>query len=135
MHATRICPPRGRLSMKDILCHAPDIFCQWTIKSMKGLMTGGGHTPQDGREGCLGISRKDLQLQNTSRSALVSAGQLPTNFQLIFFQPCHMSQKASLHFCQECNNLLYPKADAQRRIIVYACRICQYSEIVENQLV
>ena len=42
---------------------------------------------------------------------------------------------ASLHFCQECNNLLYPKADAQRRIIVYACRICQYSEIVENQLV
>ena len=46
-----------------------------------------------------------------------------------------MSQKASLHFCQECNNLLYPKADAQRRIIVYACRICQYSEIVENQLV
>jgi hypothetical protein len=43
--------------------------------------------------------------------------------------------KASLHFCQECNNLLYPKADAQRRIIVYACRICQYSEIVENQLV
>jgi len=42
---------------------------------------------------------------------------------------------ASLHFCQECNNLLYPKADAQRRIIVYACRICQYNEIVENQLV
>jgi hypothetical protein len=31
--------------------------------------------------------------------------------------------------------LLYPKADAQRRIIVYACRICQYNEIVENQLV
>jgi hypothetical protein len=46
-----------------------------------------------------------------------------------------LTQKASLHFCQECNNLLYPKADAQRRIIVYACRICQYSEIVENQLV
>ena len=45
------------------------------------------------------------------------------------------SNMASLHFCQECNNLLYPKADAQRRIIVYACRICQYSEIVENQLV
>ena len=54
-------------------------------------------------------------------------------------QLCHihvsLTQKASLHFCQECNNLLYPKADAQRRIIVYACRICQYSEIVENQLV
>jgi len=47
----------------------------------------------------------------------------------------YFMQKASLHFCQECNNLLYPKADTQRRIIVYACRICQYNEIVENQLV
>ncbi|KAF8152956.1 hypothetical protein B0H34DRAFT_721617 [Crassisporium funariophilum] len=42
---------------------------------------------------------------------------------------------ASLHFCQECNNLLYPKADEQRRIMVYGCRICQYDEIVENKLV
>ena len=38
--------------------------------------------------------------------------------------------KPSLHFCQECNNLLYPKADSQRRIIVYSCRICPYTEIV-----
>ena len=64
-----------------------------------------------------------------------SARSAQVSFQLILFQLCLMSQKASLHFCQECNNLLYPKADAQRRIIVYACRICQYSEIVENQLV
>ncbi|KAI0752579.1 hypothetical protein C8Q80DRAFT_1147052 [Daedaleopsis nitida] len=45
-----------------------------------------------------------------------------------------MSQ-ASLHFCSECNNLLYPKADPQRRIMVYACRICAYDEIGENQCV
>ncbi|CAA7263261.1 unnamed protein product [Cyclocybe aegerita] len=42
---------------------------------------------------------------------------------------------ASLHFCQECNNLLYPKADPHRRIMVYACRICQYDEMVENKCV
>ena len=65
-----------------------------------------------------------------SPGRIIELGQHP-----IFSQLCYMSQKASLHFCQECNNLLYPKADAQRRIIVYACRICQYSEIVENQLV
>ncbi|KAI0049493.1 hypothetical protein FA95DRAFT_857208 [Auriscalpium vulgare] len=34
----------------------------------------------------------------------------------------------SLHFCSECNNLLYPKADQQRRTMVYACRICTYFE-------
>ncbi|KAH9474435.1 DNA-directed RNA polymerase II subunit RPB9 [Psilocybe cubensis] len=43
--------------------------------------------------------------------------------------------KASLHFCQECNNLLYPKADPQRRIMVYGCRICQYDDMVENKCV
>ncbi|KAK2460861.1 hypothetical protein APHAL10511_007331 [Amanita phalloides] len=42
---------------------------------------------------------------------------------------------ASLHFCQECNNLLYPRADPQRRIMVYACRICPYDEIGENKCV
>ncbi|KAH7910896.1 hypothetical protein BJ138DRAFT_1086644 [Hygrophoropsis aurantiaca] len=42
---------------------------------------------------------------------------------------------ASLHFCSECNNLLYPKADPQRRIMVYACRICHYDEIGENKCV
>ncbi|RDX39960.1 hypothetical protein OH76DRAFT_1413272 [Lentinus brumalis] len=42
---------------------------------------------------------------------------------------------ASLHFCSECNNLLYPKADPNRRVMVYACRICAYDEIGENQCV
>ncbi|KAJ7064822.1 hypothetical protein C8F01DRAFT_1128324 [Mycena amicta] len=35
---------------------------------------------------------------------------------------------SNLSFCSECNNLLYPKADPQRRIMVYACRICPYEE-------
>ncbi|KAH8830671.1 hypothetical protein DL96DRAFT_1593908 [Flagelloscypha sp. PMI_526] len=42
---------------------------------------------------------------------------------------------ASLHFCQECNNLLYPKADNQRNSLVYACRICPYEEPGQNSLV
>jgi len=43
--------------------------------------------------------------------------------------------EASLHFCQECNNLLYPKVDQGRSDMVYACRICQYDEKVDNQCV
>ena len=46
----------------------------------------------------------------------------------------HFDQ-ASLQFCAECNNLLYPKADPQRRIMVYACRICAYDEINDNKCV
>ncbi|KAH9171812.1 hypothetical protein EDB89DRAFT_1968795, partial [Lactarius sanguifluus] len=43
---------------------------------------------------------------------------------------------ASLHFCSECNNLLYPKAEQQRRTMVYACRICpSVDETVDNGLV
>jgi DNA-directed RNA polymerase II subunit RPB9 len=44
--------------------------------------------------------------------------------------------QASLHFCSECNNLLYPKAEQQRRTMVYACRICpNVDETVDNGLV
>ena len=42
---------------------------------------------------------------------------------------------ASLHFCSECNNLLYPKADPERRAMVYACRICPFDDVGENQCV
>ena len=43
--------------------------------------------------------------------------------------------QASLHFCSECNNMLFPKADAQRRVMVLACRCCPYEEMGDNQLV
>ncbi|KAL5514591.1 hypothetical protein ACEPAG_1907 [Sanghuangporus baumii] len=46
-----------------------------------------------------------------------------------------MPTQSSLHFCSECNNMLYPKADQQRRVMVYACRICDYDEIGENKCV
>ncbi|KAF7325818.1 DNA-directed RNA polymerase subunit [Mycena kentingensis (nom. inval.)] len=40
---------------------------------------------------------------------------------------------ASLSFCSECNNLLYPKADPARRQMVYACRICPFEEAGEDR--
>jgi hypothetical protein len=47
-----------------------------------------------------------------------------------------LSPQASLHFCSECNNLLYPKAEQQRRTMVYACRICpSVDETVDSGLV
>ena len=49
--------------------------------------------------------------------------------------PIALLIQASLHFCSECNNLLYPKADPTRRIMVYACRICNYDEMVDNKCV
>lgn len=45
------------------------------------------------------------------------------------------NEKASLHFCAECNNMLYPKADSQRRVMVFACRICDHDELSENKCV
>ncbi|TFK28120.1 DNA-directed RNA polymerase II [Coprinopsis marcescibilis] len=42
---------------------------------------------------------------------------------------------ASLHFCSECNNLLYPKGDLQRGLLAYNCRICPYEEIVDNRMI
>ncbi|KAK4688510.1 DNA-directed RNA polymerase II subunit RPB9, partial [Tremellales sp. Uapishka_1] len=34
----------------------------------------------------------------------------------------------SLKFCGECNNLLYPKSDNNAKILLYACRNCNYTE-------
>ena len=45
------------------------------------------------------------------------------------------SAKVTLHFCENCNNLLYPKADPGRRTMAYACRICENETFVDNALV
>ncbi|KAF9045400.1 DNA-directed RNA polymerase II [Panaeolus papilionaceus] len=42
---------------------------------------------------------------------------------------------SSLHFCQECNNLLLPKADNARQQILYACRMCPFEDVVENKCI
>ncbi|XP_003385487.1 PREDICTED: DNA-directed RNA polymerase II subunit RPB9-like [Amphimedon queenslandica] len=33
-----------------------------------------------------------------------------------------------IQFCQECNNMLYPKEDKERKVLLHACRNCEYSQ-------
>ncbi|KAJ3315245.1 DNA-directed RNA polymerase II core subunit rpb9 [Boothiomyces sp. JEL0838] len=35
---------------------------------------------------------------------------------------------ASVLFCSECNNMLYPKEDRQNRHLLFACRNCDHQE-------
>ncbi|CAF0963909.1 unnamed protein product [Adineta steineri] len=37
-----------------------------------------------------------------------------------------------IKFCQECNNMLYPKEDKENRILLYACRRCQHQQAADN---
>lgn len=53
-------------------------------------------------------------------------------------QPCLRERCAMpVHFCRQCNNMLYPKEDTQKRRtanlreLVYACRNCDHKEPVE----
>ncbi|KAG8977443.1 DNA-directed RNA polymerase II core subunit rpb9 [Tulasnella sp. 425] len=39
---------------------------------------------------------------------------------------------ATLQFCSECNNILAPKADPVRRIMVQHCQSCQNEEPAKN---
>ncbi|XP_071962164.1 DNA-directed RNA polymerase II subunit RPB9-like [Antedon mediterranea] len=40
-----------------------------------------------------------------------------------------------IKFCQECNNMLYPKEDKEHRILLYACRNCDYQQESDNSCV
>merc|ERR1712012_942115 len=40
-----------------------------------------------------------------------------------------------IKFCQECNNMLYPKEDKENKQLMYACRNCDYKEIAENSCI
>ncbi|KAK2156476.1 hypothetical protein LSH36_212g00050 [Paralvinella palmiformis] len=37
-----------------------------------------------------------------------------------------------IKFCQECNNMLYPKEDKENTRLLYACRNCDYQQEAEN---
>ena len=37
-----------------------------------------------------------------------------------------------IKFCQECNNMLYPKEDKENRILLYACRNCDFQMQSDN---
>ncbi|XP_002157610.1 DNA-directed RNA polymerase II subunit RPB9 isoform X1 [Hydra vulgaris] len=40
-----------------------------------------------------------------------------------------------IKFCQECNNMLYPKEDKERKILNYSCRNCSYQERAQNSCI
>ncbi|PWZ28491.1 DNA-directed RNA polymerases II, IV and V subunit 9A [Zea mays] len=33
---------------------------------------------------------------------------------------------STMKFCRECNNILYPKEDRDRRTLFFACRNCEH---------
>uniref|UniRef100_A0A8R1E938 DNA-directed RNA polymerase II subunit RPB9 n=1 Tax=Caenorhabditis japonica TaxID=281687 RepID=A0A8R1E938_CAEJA len=37
-----------------------------------------------------------------------------------------------IKFCPECNNMLYPREDKEKRVLMYACRNCEHREIAAN---
>ncbi|KAI8870466.1 Zgc:103515 [Ramicandelaber brevisporus] len=41
----------------------------------------------------------------------------------------------SIRFCRDCNNVLYPKENRQERRLYYACKVCDYQEKAQEQLV
>ncbi|KAJ6640156.1 DNA-directed RNA polymerase II subunit RPB9 [Pseudolycoriella hygida] len=40
-----------------------------------------------------------------------------------------------IRFCPECNNMLYPKEDKERRVLLYACRHCGYREDAKSNCI
>merc|ERR1712029_701389 len=40
-----------------------------------------------------------------------------------------------IRFCQECNNMLYPKEDKENKVLMYACRNCDYKQIADNNCI
>uniref|UniRef100_A0ACD5WQV6 Uncharacterized protein n=1 Tax=Avena sativa TaxID=4498 RepID=A0ACD5WQV6_AVESA len=42
---------------------------------------------------------------------------------------------SAMKFCRECNNILYPKEEKGRRILLLACRNCEHQEVADNNCV
>nr|CAB3265022.1 DNA-directed RNA polymerase II subunit RPB9-like [Phallusia mammillata] len=40
-----------------------------------------------------------------------------------------------IKFCQECNNMLYPKEDKQNKILLYSCRNCDFQMEADNMCI
>ncbi|XP_042665125.1 DNA-directed RNA polymerase II subunit RPB9-like [Centrocercus urophasianus] len=40
-----------------------------------------------------------------------------------------------IRFCQECNNMLYPKEDKESRVLLYACRNCDYQQEADSSCI
>ncbi|XP_008797455.2 DNA-directed RNA polymerases II, IV and V subunit 9A-like [Phoenix dactylifera] len=42
---------------------------------------------------------------------------------------------STMKFCRECNNILYPKEDREKKILLFACRNCDHQEVADNNCV
>ncbi|OAE29946.1 hypothetical protein AXG93_773s1870 [Marchantia polymorpha subsp. ruderalis] len=42
---------------------------------------------------------------------------------------------STMKFCRECNNILYPREDRDKKILLYACRNCDHQEVADNNCV
>ncbi|KAL5210163.1 hypothetical protein ABZP36_005786 [Zizania latifolia] len=42
---------------------------------------------------------------------------------------------STMMFCCECNNILYPKEEKDRRLLLFACRNCDHQEVSESKCV
>jgi DNA-directed RNA polymerase II subunit RPB9 len=40
-----------------------------------------------------------------------------------------------IRFCQECNNMLYPKEDKENKVLLYACRNCDYRQLADSSCI
>ncbi|THU73261.1 hypothetical protein C4D60_Mb04t20930 [Musa balbisiana] len=42
---------------------------------------------------------------------------------------------STMKFCRECNNILYPKEDKERKVLLFACRNCYHQEVADYSCV
>ncbi|KAJ2785463.1 DNA-directed RNA polymerase II core subunit rpb9 [Coemansia javaensis] len=42
---------------------------------------------------------------------------------------------ATVRFCQNCSNMLYPRVDNEHSRLMYACRNCEFEEVAESNCV
>merc|ERR1712221_9852 len=71
-------------------------------------------------------------------STTTSKGNILQESKKIFITPGKMSQGpgfVGIRFCQECNNMLYPKEDKKMKILLYSCRNCDYQEKAFNSCI
>lgn len=40
-----------------------------------------------------------------------------------------------IQFCTECNNMLYPREDKNNKVLMYACRNCDYKQMADSNCV
>ena len=48
-------------------------------------------------------------------------------------QKCHRKLNLSVSLFQECNNMLYPREDKENRVLMYACRNCDYKQVFKAE--